>query len=336
MALSTVGAKELFDWAEYKYPNLFPKGPQNFSLVHEGVSYTVRAYPGGTYLGLTEDGRVYGLGAFTNGALQGFGRLADYTAQIQADSCTLYPGSCYSNDPLGPLNECFRPASQALALGSHYSLVYSHAGKGKDGDATGEMKVESLVEQNATFAGQSAVQTAVNTEFTITQGGQTSTTLYRSKHYAQAAANELMLLLGGETAIESRSAQGLYTVNARQVYQPAYLNSEATLSVGQSLTRRLVSELTTTTVISGMPLPTTTDTETENETHVYEGREMVTVQGRRYDTCRYRQSDPASPGESTLSWLLVGKGIPVRTVSTDADGTVTQELKSGTLNGQAL
>jgi len=336
LSLAAIGAKELFDWAEYKYPSLFPKGPQNFSLVHEGVSYTVRAYPGGTYLGLTDDGRVYGLGSFTNGQLQAFGRLGDYSAQIQADSCALYPGSCNSNQPLGPVNECFLPASQALALGTRFQLSYSYDSTGRDGTASGDMTIESLVEQHTQFEGQSAVQRAVNTDFTVIQAGQTVTSSTRSKYYDQVAADELILALGDEAVLESRAPQGNTRVTMRRVHQPAYLNSETTLQPGQSLTRSLTSSVSTTMVLSGTPLPPSQDTETEQETYTFEARETIQVRGRSYQTCRYRQTDPTSPGESHVHWLLLGKGIAVRTVSTDADGTATQELKSGTFNGQPL
>ncbi len=335
-SLVVVGAQELFDWAEYKYPSLFPKGPQNFSLVHEGVSYTVRAYPGGTYLGLTEDGRVYGLGAFTQGQLQAFGRLGDYSAQIQADRCAIYPGSCNSNQPLGPVNECFPPAPQALALGSRFQLRYSYDSTGRDGTASGEMTTESLVEQHTQFEGQPAVQRAVNTDITVTQAGQTVTSSTRSKYYDQVAANDLILALGDETVLESLSPQGNTRVTMRRVHQPAYLNSETTLQPGQSLTRSLTSSVSTTMVLSGTPLPPSLDTETQHEAFAFEARETIEVRGRRYQTCRYRETDPSSPGESHVHWLLLGKGIPVRSVSTDADGTVTQELKSGTFNGQPL
>ncbi|MFO1253203.1 MAG: hypothetical protein U1E77_19190 [Inhella sp.] len=336
LSQAAIGAKELFDWAEYKYPSLFPKGPQNFSLVHEGVSYTVRAYPGGTYLGLTDDGRVYGLGAFTSGQLQAFGRLGDYSAQIQADSCALYPGSCNSNQPLGPVNECFLPASQALALGSRFQLSYSYDSTGRDGTASGEVTTESLVEQHTQFEGQPAVQRAMNTDITVTQAGQTITSSYRSKYYAQVAANELILALGDETVLESPASQGNTRVTMRRVHQPAFLNSETTLQPGQSLTRSLTSSVSTTTVLSGTPLPPSLDTQTRQETYAFEARETIQVRGRNFETCRYRETDPGSPGESQVVWLLLGKGIPVRTISTDADGTVTQELKSGTFNGRPL
>ncbi len=48
-------ADETLDWAEYKFPTLFPKGPQSVSLQYLGISYTVRSYLNGNHLGITLD-----------------------------------------------------------------------------------------------------------------------------------------------------------------------------------------------------------------------------------------------------------------------------------------
>ncbi len=93
-ALASVGAKELFDWAEFKWAGLFPKGPQNAEIQFQGFTYTIRGYSNGNFLGLRADGQVFGLGPFTADVLTSFGALADYVAQIQADRCQVYPGSC--------------------------------------------------------------------------------------------------------------------------------------------------------------------------------------------------------------------------------------------------
>ena len=91
-----VDAAAAFDWAEYAYPDLFPKvpAPQNFSLPYLGVLYTVRGYANGNYLGVTPDNDIYGLGPFTNHELTRLGNLSEFAAQIRADACSVYPGSC--------------------------------------------------------------------------------------------------------------------------------------------------------------------------------------------------------------------------------------------------
>ena len=42
-----VNTEEVLDWAEWKYPALFPKGPETQELLYSGVYYWVRAYPNG-------------------------------------------------------------------------------------------------------------------------------------------------------------------------------------------------------------------------------------------------------------------------------------------------
>lgn len=99
-ATVAVDATSLFDWAEYTYPALFAKGPQNQPLRFEGVDYTIRGYPNGNHLGLTAGGEVYGLGPFTNQVLTSFGMATDYAAQVAADACKVDPASCSSALPL--------------------------------------------------------------------------------------------------------------------------------------------------------------------------------------------------------------------------------------------
>ena len=78
-------ADETLDWAEFRFPQLFPKGPQSVPLQYLGVGYTVRSYANGNHLGITASGAVFGLGPFTGQALRGFGNIADYAGPIRAD-----------------------------------------------------------------------------------------------------------------------------------------------------------------------------------------------------------------------------------------------------------
>lgn len=77
----------LFDWAERTYPSLFPAGPQNQTVSHEGRLYTIRYYPAtGNYLG-EADGSAYGLGPFTGGVLQGFGPVQGFRCEVLGQVC---------------------------------------------------------------------------------------------------------------------------------------------------------------------------------------------------------------------------------------------------------
>lgn len=94
MAAALPDARMLFDWAQWKYPDLFPAGPQDYPLNYLGVDYTVRSYPNGNHLGLTSGGEIVGLGPFTNNVLTRFGRREDYAAQVAADQCAVRPFAC--------------------------------------------------------------------------------------------------------------------------------------------------------------------------------------------------------------------------------------------------
>lgn len=87
------------DWAEYKFPNLFPAASRiTFpSIVYGGTTYNARLYSGAwgdRYLGITLDGRIFGLGDFTGGGLQQFGDVSLWAPQVVADKCNVNPDAC--------------------------------------------------------------------------------------------------------------------------------------------------------------------------------------------------------------------------------------------------
>jgi hypothetical protein len=97
---STVTADELLDWVEYRLPTMFPPGSPSIPLVFLGVSYTVRYYPAtANYLGVTDDGSVFGLGPFTGNLLVQFETIGFWAPQVVADRCNVSPASCGVADP---------------------------------------------------------------------------------------------------------------------------------------------------------------------------------------------------------------------------------------------
>jgi alpha-tubulin suppressor-like RCC1 family protein len=107
-ALSTTAAPasidNLLDWAQWRYPSLFPAGPTSTQAVYLGVPYTLRSYANGNHLGVTPQGEVFGLGPFTLNQLLPFGRIGDYQAGLQQDLCGYRPSACtaptFSTPPL--------------------------------------------------------------------------------------------------------------------------------------------------------------------------------------------------------------------------------------------
>lgn len=95
----------VLDWAEFTYPNDFPKAiAVRFPAVeYEGTVYNARSYTGswGTrYLGIDPAGRVFGLGDFTNEQLQQFETVAYWSDQVQADWCQVSPPACANVAPI--------------------------------------------------------------------------------------------------------------------------------------------------------------------------------------------------------------------------------------------
>lgn len=335
---TAVSAKDLFDWAQYKFPDLFrtvsiPDTP----FVYEGVTYTIRGFANGNYLGLTQDGRIFGLGPFTNFQLVGFGNAADFAAQVQADRCLVNPAACNPNNPpAGPLNGCTLPASTALATGTRLVAEWVYSATTPQGNSSGESKIESVVEGAATFEGQSVIRTRSKTTNVTTIAGMPVNSSSEGSEYLQAANGGLVRFIGSETEVVASGAPGAFTTRVKLVATPPTLNTEFTLAVGQSLTQTETTTTTTTTVAAGIPLPPSTVTSSSTERITYEARESITVRGRTFDTCRYKSFDPALPTATITQWYIYGVGLPARSVSVDGTTTTTLELKSASLNGSPI
>jgi len=146
------------------------------------------------------------------------------------------------------------------------------------------------------------------------------------RYFDQVADAELKRSLG----IEIDTTMGGRTSSVRVTNQPSRLNDEFTLGVGRSLTR---TESGTTVGVSPLSPPATGSA---TKTYVFEARETITVQGRRYDTCRYRNVNVGFADE-TITWHIVGKGVAaMQEFRFNGVATSRSELKSGSINGVPL
>ncbi len=335
LTVDTVDAKALFDWAQYKYPELFVNGVDlPGTIPYEGKTFQVRAFASSRYLGLADTGDVYGLGDFTDNALRSFGNKSLYAASVVADQCNVYPGSpgCVATPPpSGPLNECTDPALSTLPTGFTLSLVYDYSGS-----LTGEQRVESRIEGPASFEGQSAVKITTTTAGSNTVEGYAVSLSSTTQSFQQAAGNGLVKTLG---ALADSSTSGItvggITIGGTQssskiVYAPPLDNREFFLQKGQTSTQ---TNLVTTTTSTPAGVPSSSVNVTHTVTFA-DKDPALQVFGKTYNTCRYTMTDPT--GGITTIWYLVGKGVPVKTVSTGSDGTLTVQLKSGLYNGAPL
>lgn len=316
---------QLFQWAQLQFPQLFGSAAPSVisNLPYNGKLFDVRAFVGGAYLGIS-DGHVYGLGSFTNGQLTDFGVVQTYSTQVcSLVSCTtvVNPGG---GSVSGALNGCTMPASQALQTGSRYTSVYVSDVLAPLA-SSGEYSTEGVVDGSSTFEGQAAIK--VTSRVRGVQLGQSTDATVIS--FQQIADNDLSRMLGSESVV---SFSGL-SMTSRTVNNPAYLNSEFTLQLGQSMDKTYTS--TASFINSSFSLPPTTTTSTSKIT--YEARENISVLGRSYDTCRYKTTTPDNTGVAYV-WYVYGQGIPAQVESRTATGAVQYRtsLKSATINGAAI
>lgn len=315
---------QLFQWARLTYPELFPGNPTPLTVPYEGKVFDVQAFANGNYLGVA-DGVAYGLGPFTAGNLQNFGPVQQYADMVCSKvTCTPSGGT---GGGTGALNGCTQGFSEAMRTGNTYRVVYlSSVLVGPA--STGEYTVDGVVNGPATFEGSSATKVT-----TTTRGSQFGVAVNATVlSYHTAAGNELTRTLGTEV---SATVQGFPSTIKAVYTAPASLNDEFTLGVGASLTK--TETATTSTVIQSLPVPLPSNTATSTTTYKYEARESVSVQGRTWDTCRYRNTSPGTPGH-TLTWYIYGKGLPAKMEGYSATGAVEYrgELKSATVNGAGL
>jgi hypothetical protein len=324
-SVATITNDQLFQWVQLQYPELFGSATPNViaNLSYNGQLFDVREFPGGTYLGISQ-GRVFGLGPFTNGQLVDFGVVQTYADQV----CTRVNcgGAVNPGTGTGALNGCTLPASEVLRTGNRFVSVYKNDVFAPEA-SSGEYTTESVVDGPASFEGQSAIKVTSRLRGVLEGETIDLTTV----EFAQLAENGLSRFLGFEVTASFLPGGLLTTV--RYVNTPPLLNNEFTLQPGQSIEQTDTS--TSTYINSPFPQPPTTDTSILRST--YEARETINVLGRSYNTCRYK-STGLPDGTTIFEWHIVGNGLTARIEYRNSAGAVfsREELKSATINGTAL
>lgn len=320
-AATTITNAQFFQWAGVLLPSVFPANPGSMTLNAEGMVWDIRAYSNGMYLAVASNGRAYGLGPITGNQLVDLGVMQGFSAQV-CSTINCNPPTGGGGGGTGSLNECTMPASQALQAGNRWNAVYTSSSF-LPTTLTGEYTLAATVDGAATFEGQSTVKTSA----TLT-GRQLGIDLNNtSATYSRAAQNDLTEIVGIETDM---TVVGMVT-RVKVVNTPPDPNTEFTLSAGGTLTKTVTA--TTSTSFVGLPLPPQTNTGSTTQTFKFEARESISVQGRSYDTCRYRQTD--SSGNYSLQWHIVGKGFGAKFEQYTPAGALAgrSELKSATFNG---
>lgn len=115
-AAFVVDVDALFDWAEWTYPALFPKGPPTVKVYYLGSTYQVRAYANGNHLGVDDLFVVYGLGAFTGHQVQRLGNFRDFAGSVRDDLCPWRGLACQVPEIVQPPLSVHTVAGQAASF----------------------------------------------------------------------------------------------------------------------------------------------------------------------------------------------------------------------------
>lgn len=313
---------DFFEWAQWKWPDLFPS-PVEVERVLGGATFVIRLYGSGIIMAVNRTtNEVYAVLPTPDSKLIALGTVANFAGEI----CGYKPAACGVTPPptTGSYNECVDPNALTLPTGFTTRTIYQFTGL-----VTGEQTVENVIDGPDDFENQSAIKLRSRTTGTNTANGVTIETQTELSTYLRKA-NGLLETLG------SRDKATITTIGlpfpvppteteTKTVYKPPISNVEFTLQLGQSVTKA-VNGVTTT--ITG-PTPGLVAPFTYTETHTFVRKETVNVLGRSFPACVYTDE---SEGETTTTWFLVGKGIPVRI---ESPGQLV-ELKSGTYNGAPL
>jgi len=317
------------DWAEWRYADLFPKGPASFPLTYLGVPYTVRGYNTGNYLGITANGDIFGLGPFTNQVLTAYGHVADYAANVRADACNVDPRSC--PEPSDPgLNECADPLWATLPEGHRVMALYDvELPVGRY-----ELRLDYQVLGAATFQGRTTTQVSLSSLTTLAANGPGAGrgpfSELKVESFMTPLANGIWLELGDRSLNREGSdpsSPAQLEIQTQTVNDPPVPTSQFALRAGQSITLNTNKTLSVLQPVGQAPF-----TLPSSVTYTFEQRETIAVGGKSYDTCRYREVEAGVP-EVTTSWFIVGRGVAALIESRSATAVTRYQIKSGTYRG---
>lgn len=189
-----------------------------------------------------------------------------------------------------------------------------------------EVDVQRIVLGTATFDGQELIEL----DGTITRTSNGTTTTSNTTEYFELDTDDLQYRLH---ALFTTSAVSGVTTTIETKFEPPR-SDRFDLVAGDDYTEEYTLDVET--VVDGTVLQTSAD-EVE-KTRTYLGRETITVPAGTIETCKFRDEDVtdlAAGGtdtSTTTRWFDVGTGLEVR----QETGTVTEELVSGTQNGNPI
>jgi hypothetical protein len=315
-------ARQLMDFGESVFKVYFPEHQttQTFG------PFKYRAYSSGVLLGVVVSadanyqlGGVYVMGgAFGNSPLY-VGQLTSFITPV--------PPADTDPGPTGAGNGC-HDLGLLDTEGTRTVIAYQTSGA-----ASGNVTVDSVTGAMTTFEGQQARELSIKTTITTSIAGQTTPVDSLVKSYVRRTAEAEITNYGSSSSNTTAIAGFNSTVTTKSVYSPPWVDRSYALAAGQSLTASHTSTTTSTTTITGVPPSTNTSTSTTTQSTKYVGRESVTVPAGTYSACKY---ETTIGGVATTQWVIVGKGLPVKSITVTGNTTQTLQATSVSLNGQAL
>jgi hypothetical protein len=216
--------------------------------------------------------------------------------------------------------------------GTTVKVVWDYAGP-----ITGTQTVTSTVGSQKTFEGQQAVETVATTTGTNTVAGVTTSIDTVVKAYTRKTGAAEITYYGALVTASQQVLGFSIPMETKTVWTPPWVDHRYTLGVGEQLTQTYSGSTTITTGgVLGSPSTVTTQPTPVSNVVKFVGIESVTVPAGTYNACKFQDWAVATPTEVTTTWLIVGKGMLVKTLAVTKTGTQTISATSLTLNGQKL
>ncbi|WP_395704217.1 hypothetical protein [Aquabacterium sp.] len=320
-------AEQLFAYAQSSvFAGYFPGNPATQSLPPFRYRYYAAT---GVYLGVVVSADPgYALdGVYVMGGP--FGDSPVYVGPLSQFITPVDPGP--GPGPNGPNNGC-HDLALLEATGTHIELALQYSGS-----SSGSVAIDWRVTGPKTFEGQAAVESLIHSTGHIASEGVESTMDIEARSYARRTGDAELTLFGEDTLMQVSGGGFQMSTRSHSVNTPPALDQRYGLAVGQSLTASVTATTTTTTTgLPGVPGTPGTVTDTSTSTIRFVGRESITVPAGRYATCRFETTYADDPDTLQTSWVIDGKGIPVKTVTAIAGSTEVQQATAVRLNGQPL
>lgn len=316
-------ARQLMNYGEANFPDLFPEHQTTLTF----GAFRYRLYSNGLYLGVVvsdadpayQMGGVYVMG-------KQFGVLPLYVAPLTS---YITPTPTTDPDPSGAGNGCHDLALSDTE-GTHAVIAYEYRGP-----TSGTVTVDMLTGAMTTFEGQQARVLTSKTTGNTTTAGQTVALNIESKSYLRRTAESELTHYGSLLTTTNTVGALTTTTSTKVVYTPPWLDRQYALPLGDSLTTTQIGATTITTSTTGLPPTTNTGTVNTDLTLKYAGRETLAVPAGTFNTCKFESTNSGGVA-ATTQWVIVGKGLPVKTVTVSGSTTQSSEATSVTLNGQKL